>query len=200
MKTKLSTGSRVAILSLLTSLIGHAGVTIQISEVNGNVIAVANGSISSWSGLALGASGMGNNAAIASSSSWIGMGTQTPSWLADVHFGYTGSGGQWTAPGPFGSGTGFYYSTTSTGSFPFALNQNGFYINQGYTLGTAFDQVSTWESKTFSSLGLTEGVYDWTWAGDSAKVVIGNTVPEPSSVGLGGLALAAAVLRRRRSR
>lgn len=195
---KISTVSRVAALTFLSSLAADAGITIQFSEVDGNVIAVANGSISSWNGLGgPDTTDLGSNTFVNPHYAAIGMGPQTGTWSAQIYLGYPG---QWSAPSGFDSQVDdYYYSTTNTGSFDFLLAYDGFYIDQEYVLGTAFDQVSTWENQTFASLGLTEGTYNWTWTGDTAKVVIGNAIPEPSAVSLAGLALAAVALRRRRS-
>ena len=34
---------------------------------------------------------------------------------------------------------------------------------QGYVFGTALADTATWADATFSSLGVTPGVYEWTW-------------------------------------
>ncbi len=61
-----------------------------------------------------------------------------------------------------------------------------------------FDQVATWNDKTFASLSLLPGTYSYVWAGDSLNIVV-PVVPEPSALGLVLGAFACVALRRRRA-
>lgn len=130
------------------------------------------------------------------------MGDQTTNWMASTHMGYLGSGGSWLSkPTNFGLTNYNYYSaTTNTGAYNFFVNGNGIYIQQSYTLHTQLNNVSTWTNKSLASLGLADGTYTWSWAGDSFSVVVGTPVPEPATYGLalGGLALAVVAARGRR--
>ena len=67
---------------------------------------------------------------------------------------------------------------------------------------------STYDGKTFSSLGVTPGTYKWTWgsgANQNFTLVVGTAVPEPSTwammllgfAGLGFMGYQSAGRRRR---
>ncbi|MFN7340061.1 MAG: PEP-CTERM sorting domain-containing protein [Opitutia bacterium] len=186
----------LALAALATS--AQAAVTVTFQQVGANVVATASGSIGSYAGLTLTSnqSISGNGQFVASRGPFLGMGPITVNWAAD-----TISGVGLTRPANLGTtSSSFIKANTFTGSFNFWAS-NTIDLPRGYVFGTEFDQVSTWNDKTFTSLGLVEGTYTWSWAGDSLSIVVGGTpVPEPSTYGLilGGLALAGAAIRRRR--
>jgi hypothetical protein len=72
-------------------------------------------------------------------------------------------------------------------------------VPSGYVSGTSLSDTSTYDGATFASLGVTPGVYKWTWGSgtnaDSFKLDI-VAVPEPSTwimmlAGFAGLGLVA---------
>ena len=75
-------------------------------------------------------------------------------------------------------------------------------VPPGYTSGAPLADSATFDSETFTSLGLTPGTYLYTWGrgatADSLTINIG-TVPEPASLALLGVPAAVALLRRRGS-
>ena len=111
-----------------------------------------------------------------------------------------------TSPSGFGPG-GDTFADSFTGDL-FSLNSNGIVPVVGVAPGTTTGTVSgslTFAGSTFGSLGVTEGVYDWTWAGDSARLQIGdiNVTPVPLPAGapllLAGLAAFGIARRRKKS-
>ncbi len=121
--------------------------------------------------------------------------------------GYTGFAG----PATFGGG-GTTAASTESGvrvtmqatnpSFP--PTDNLLYVPAGYASGGALSDMATFSNETLSGLGLTVGTYVWSW-GMSAGVVSDRfvinvgTVPEPSSLSLVAVGLAAATMRRPRA-
>ena len=63
--------------------------------------------------------------------------------------------------------------------------------------------TSTYTGQTFLSLGLTPGVYEWTWGNtnkDSYTLMIGNSNPVPGPLPILGTAAAFDVSRKLRNR
>ncbi len=54
-------------------------------------------------------------------------------------------------------------------------------VQTGTTTGTVSGSL-TFQNDSYASLGLMAGMYDWTWAGDSATVDIRATVTTPSQI------------------
>jgi hypothetical protein len=111
----------------------------------------------------------------------------------DMYVGFTG-------PDSFGSGA---LTLPSSGSGDFVGN-DGFHIlvPSGYLSGSALSDTSTYDNQTFSSLGVTPGSYVWTWGSgptaDSFTLQI-ETIPEPASLTLLGVALGGLGVVRRRT-
>jgi hypothetical protein len=75
------------------------------------------------------------------------------------------------------------------------------FVPNGYVSDSPLSDTSTYDSQTFATLGATPGTYVWTWgsgvADDTFTLQIGPAVPaipEPSSLLLLGVGLAAALL------
>jgi hypothetical protein len=68
------------------------------------------------------------------------------------------------------------------------------YVPGGYAPNAPFTVSATWADTTIGGLGLTPGTYTWTWGTtnpDSLTVIIPGTVPEPASLTLAALGVAA---------
>jgi hypothetical protein len=100
-----------------------------------------------------------------------------------------------TGPMSFGSGG----STLATsGTFVGVRGDDGFFIVESdYVSGSPLSDSATYSGQTFSSLGVTPGVYTWKWGtGSNQNFTLDAVVPEPSTwimmlVGFTGLSLAA---------
>jgi hypothetical protein len=111
-----------------------------------------------------------------------------------INFGTPASGATFydglTGPGSFGTG-GNTSATTGSGD-PVAIVYPIILVPQGYVSGTSLSDTATWDSTTLADLGVTPGVYRWTWGTDnenSAVLYAGVPVPEPCRYG-GGVLLA----------
>ena len=54
----------------------------------------------------------------------------------------------------------------------------------GYISDSLLSDTSTYANRTFSSLGVTPGTYEWTWgsgADQNIALEIGTAIPEPST-------------------
>jgi hypothetical protein len=65
-------------------------------------------------------------------------------------------------PGPFGDGTDI--GPNSAVGDIFGVNgESQIGLPVGYVSGTAFTSGATWDSTTLAALGVTPGIYQWTW-------------------------------------
>jgi hypothetical protein len=111
-----------------------------------------------------------------------------------------------TGPTSFGNGNSDISANSGIGDIvgvdettPFGMRV--ITVPAGYVSGSALFESSTWNNQTFSSLGVTPGTYVWTWgSGASADRftldIEAAAVPEPSSLLLFGVVLAALLLGR----
>jgi hypothetical protein len=99
----------------------------------------------------------------------------------------------------FGSG-GQTNATSGSGDIVGVEFENRVVVPSGYISGTPLADSATYNSQTFSSLGLTQGTYVYTWGtgptADSLTINIGTGVPEPASAALIAAPIAIAALRR----
>ncbi len=106
-------------------------------------------------------------------------------------------------PTTLGTGSG-YDAAAGTGDVVGVGVSNGtvgIIVPVGYVSGTQLSDTAIYDSQTISSLGLTSGIYVYTWGSgptaDSLTINIG-VVPEPASLAMLGVPAALALLRRRR--
>ncbi len=128
------------------------------------------------------------------------------------YFGATGPATFGTATGAgANSGAGDLVGVITSGNSSFVV----VYVYPGYISGSGLETSSTYDNQTLASLGLTPGVYTYTWGtgahADSYTIDIGDSVgaasapvPEASTwammaIGFAGLG-AGALLRDRRAR
>jgi hypothetical protein len=90
----------------------------------------------------------------------------------------------------FGSG-GPAGATTGTGDFV-GVQGSFLFVPTGYTSGTSLSDTATWTGQSFASLGVTPGIYTFTWGSVADQSFTLNvSVPGPiAGAGLPGLILA----------
>lgn len=175
----------------------QAAYVVTLKQDGPNVVATGSGTIS-LAGLSL--AGSGSIASFVNPSAPLiitGGGA-----MGDVD-GYSGA----TAPSPFGSGLPTLASSAS-GDIAGA-DQMFISVPAGYLSGAALSGSATYDDATFASLGITPGVYVWTWGSGAdadsftLRASATSAIPEPSTwalLGVGFLGLAAIGLRARGKR
>jgi hypothetical protein len=113
---------------------------------------------------------------------WV-VGPETGGGVDDVYVGLTG-------PTSIGSGAIELFADSESGSI---LGIDGFgralLLPDGFVSNDTLGGISaTWIDETFASLGITQGSYVWSWAGDSVTLDV-VPVPVPAAVWLFGSAL-----------
>jgi len=199
----------LAAAALMTVFVSsaRAAVTVTFQEVGNDVVATTAGSFNSFNGLNEGTVGYGTliyaSTVVRSDAPMVAMAQKSLAEGGMSAFIYTG----YQAPTNFGTVSGEFKPpfgtnvTTITPDTDFNIQVSSFSLNKNYILGTPITSTGTYLNRGIEDLGLAPGTYTFTWAGDSLSViVIGNPIPEPSTYGLilGGLALAGAVIRRRK--
>ena len=169
-----------ALLGLVVGVTGpaRANLILDIQESGGNVVGTGTGTA--------------NLAALTSHFSSEGLGLVDPSGETVV-LGPTSltSGTAYsgiTGPASFGTGGLTLANSGSGGVFGVFLTGNlELELPAGYASGDSINSTSTWDSTTFSGLGLTPGTYVYTWGSgdtaDSLTLQIGPAAaPEPSTL------------------
>jgi hypothetical protein len=148
-----------------------AGYIVTLDQVGPNVVATGSGALD-----LTGLSFTGNTvypAAVDPSADIIQTGPTTSSVSV---YSVTFSG-----PTTFGSGANTF-ANSGTGDFVGRQDGSGFLVVPvGYISGTALSNTSTFDSATFSTLGVTPGVYEWTWGtGANQNFTLDIGVPKAS--------------------
>ena len=163
-----------------------SGFSVTIIESGGNVVMTASGSLN-INDLTPDGSGLGPKAG-------GGIGPNSATFILGADGGYFDQYSGFTSTPPnFGSGSGISPSSSSGDVFG-CIYQGGpphkLIVPTGYTTGTSISGSQTFNSQTFSSMGLTPGTYTYTWGSgpneDSINVVIGGTGATGSTGGTGG--------------
>ena len=170
-----------AIALLSTSVLASAakaGYIVDLTQQGSNVVASGSGAID-LTGLSFELS-FSNVAFIHPSTALIYTGPAFPDFLAVDE--YTGIAG----PTSFGSGDTSFPSSGSgdlVGIEIGASNVDALFVPTGYVSGDPLSDTTTYTGKTFSTLGVTPGVYKWTWGtgiNQNFTLDIGTAaVPEP---------------------
>ncbi len=169
-----------------------AGVVIDVRQIGSDVVATGSGTLDTTD-LTFQTQSYANRAAFFPDLGGVVLGPAS-STAYDLYSGVTG-------PTSLGSASAEYASSGS-GDF-IGVQGNGGYLGVpvGYASGTSLSATSTWDNTTIAGLGLTPGTYTYTWGSgadaDSITLKI-SSVPEPSTLVIGGIALAVWVIARRR--
>jgi hypothetical protein len=178
----------------------HAVYTISILETGGNVVMTGSGSInttgmvSSGSNVCNGATGVG---AITPDVICVGPGTASPTYGGVV------------SPAVSGLTSGGTFFADSYTGVPVFVARTNLILPTGYTSGAPLANSSTYNGKTFASLGLTPGTRTFSLtSGDTIVIHIGPVatvaVPTVGAYGLMALAsllaMAGTLATRRRQR
>ena len=172
----------------------HAGFIILFAPVGNNVVATGSGTLNISALTSQGPYNPGSaDVDPSADTTWLGSG------IATIY-------GTATGPSNFGSTISVSLTAATTGNFV-GITDGGasggerIIVPQGYTSGAALSDSATWSNKSLAALGLTDGIYTYTWgSGATADSFTIEVVPEPSSLTLfaiGSLAIALALLRRR---
>jgi PEP-CTERM motif len=172
----------------------QAGLVITLTEQSGNVVETGSGKLD-LTDLTFNSLGGAFASALVPSTGLILSGSGIPISIA-TYTGYTG-------PMSFGPGSDIGADSGAGDILGLEPRANNLYLPATYVSGDALSTSAFYGNQTFTSLGVTPGVYVWTWGSgdhkDSFTLDIGTAVPEPGTwalmlagfVGLGALSLSA---------
>jgi len=179
----------------------NAAAVITIEQQGADVVATGSGTLD-MTDLFASFGGFDGFTAVSGQNAYAVLGPVPPS--SDSVTFYTGA----TGPAHFGSSP--YTVASSGGGDRFGVDvANGtarIWVPVLYKSGSALSSTDTWANTTLLGLGLTPGIYTYSWGSgvdaDTLQVRIGATagVPEPSTwaMMLGGFGLIGGVIRARR--
>lgn len=148
-----------------------AGYVVTLDQVGPNVVATGTGAID-FTGLTLAGTIHDSSLLVPDNGTILTGPTTTPA--GDAYSGFSG-------PTSFGTGSQTPASSGS-GDIVGIFGQTGFLIvPQGYVSGDALSDSSTYNSATFSSLGVTAGTYEWTWGNGPDQNFTVEALPEPAT-------------------
>jgi hypothetical protein len=158
----------IAALMVLASNVGHAAYTINISESGGDVVAIGSGSLNLAGLVNLGNPNM--DPSVHAQDALLAIGGAVPSIRP-----YVGIAG----PVNFGPG-GLVNASSGTGDLVGLVGSTGrLVLPLFYVSGNPLASTATWSGATIAGLGLTPGVYAYTWASDSITLNIIAPPPPP---------------------
>ena len=131
----------------------QAGYTVTLEQVGPNVVATGSGALD-LTGLIFFSPGGGRaEMQPITASLFTGPASDQP---LDMY-------GQASGPTSFGIGGGIFANSGSGDLVGIEGNVGFIFVPQGYVFGSPLSDSATYNSATFSSLGVTPGVYEWTW-------------------------------------
>jgi len=167
-------------------------VTVTASETNGNVLFTGSGTLDLTSGTYQFTT---DTSASVFPIAFFVVGPDTPGPF-DVY----GAFANFSGPSSIGFGLDQIFATDGLGDLFGVDFIGGLGVPEGYISGSPLSGTSTYAGQTFATMGLSPGVYTWTWGtGSNSDSFTLNIVPEPSSTALLGICLIGAWVRRRRS-
>jgi hypothetical protein len=201
MKTRNAAIAAALLVAFLASGTTNAGVVINVYQSGGNVVASASGSLD-LTGLTDLGSGYTFDPGITPNDADVlttAAGSESP-FVAGVEF-YTGYSG----PASLGPGGPTGASSESGDALGINVILNGttpvLVVPLGYASGTPLSATDTFDGTTIAGMGLTPGIYNYTWGTGPGQIFTINVAPEPSTLLLGGMAVGFGLIaawRRRR--
>jgi VPDSG-CTERM motif len=143
---------------LILSQPAQAGYIVTLQQVGSNVVATGSGALD-LTGLTLNSSGGGAAPELHPSLFGSIQTGPTPFAIVSVYSGVSG-------PTSFGTGSQTFASSGSgdlVGIFGLGPGIGRLIVPQGYVSGSPLSDSSTYNNATFISLGVTPGIYEWTW-------------------------------------
>jgi hypothetical protein len=132
----------------------QAGYIVTLQQVGSDVVATGSGPID-LTGLTQVGNGSGGDSLVIPGTGWIETGPASGNGF-DLYRLVTG-------PSSFGPGSGAFASSGSGDFVGILSNSGSLVVPAGYVSGTALSDSSTYNSATFSSLGVNTGTFEWTW-------------------------------------
>lgn len=178
----------VASLMVCSSL-SHAAMTINVSEVGGDVVASANGTVNTAGLTPFGGGTINGGFTYGSGYNAFYDGVLMVSTQVANIDGYI-----LNSPVAFSTGTSIFHATTNSGStigitLSSTSGQDRLHVPPNYVSNAAISATSTWAGTTITSLGLIPGTYVITWGSgenaDSLTLTIDESAP-PSTYTVGG--------------
>jgi hypothetical protein len=148
----------------------QAGYVVDLTQQGSNVVATGSGAID-LTGLEFLLSASGPGGLLSPNNGGLAIGSGAEDQYALV-----------SGPTNFGSG-GLTLASSNTGD-PVDISSPFMGVPAGYVSDSPLSDTSTYLSQTFISLGVTPGVYEWTWgsgANQNFTLDISAGVPEPST-------------------
>lgn len=192
-----SLGAAMLIGACLSAPSAQAAYTVTLNQVGSDVVATGSGTLD-LDGLLFGGSSPIGAASMTPITGTIVTGPVAPHSV-DVYGGAAG-------PMSFGNGS-VNAASVGSGDSVGILAPRTVFVPTGYMSGAALSNTATWDDQTFASLGVTPGVYVWTWvppglATDDSFTLdaVAVAVPEPGSLVLLALPLGLVMLLAARLR